>query len=172
MATATSVAVTPPRRPRRAPARTAGLTPFDHDRRVLGDLAGEAARLGSRRGRRDRREQEAAPRPGHRHEAEPALLGDGELVGRLLLEELDRDEEVLLAGVGELALDEARHDDDLVLEALRLVDRHELDAVGLDAARAVGVEVAAGLLEEVEVGDEVEQACLRVLAPASRRRSA
>ena len=41
---------------------------------------------------------------------------------------------LLLARVRELALDEARHDDGLVLEALGLVDGHQLHAFDLDPA--------------------------------------
>jgi len=66
-----------------------------------------------------------------------------------LPQELYRDDAHLVTSVGELALDEARHDDHFVLEALCLVDGHELHAVRLDVAGPVRLEIAARLLEEV-----------------------
>ena len=91
-----------------------------------------------------------------------AFLVDGEIGRRLLLEQLDRQQPLLLARVRELTLDETRHGDCLVLEALGLVDGHQLHALDLDPADLVRVEVSADLLVHVQVGHELAKALARV----------
>ena len=80
------------------------------------------------------------------------------------------------ARVGELPSTSAGHDDHLVLQALGLVDGHQLDAVDPDGSRALGLEVAADLLVQVELRDEVGPGCraggLRCQSLAKRSRRA
>ena len=126
------------------------------------DLADETAggRLGA--GGLEGGEQKPALGARHRDEQQPALFVDGEVLRRLLLEQLDRDEHAFLTRVGELPLDQPGHDHRLVLQALGLVNGHQLDALDVDTTALLGVQVSAGLLVDVEIGDELRQAVARM----------
>ena len=105
-----------------------------------------------------RAQEHALLRPGDGHVQEPTLLVEVEVAaGDLLAQELAREPAAPLLLDGPLALDQVRHDDHGELQALRLVEGHEAHALDVLGQLHAGGQLAAGVLERLEVLDELGQ---------------
>ena len=134
---------------------------------VLGHLAHETAR--ARPATLDRGQHQQVSRAGHRHVGEAALLLQREVLRRALAQQLDGQDRLLALQVRHHPLDQLGHEDGVELQPLRLVDRHQPDAIELQTGPGLAFRLAADLLVDVEVAQEGGKRPLGLIAlPACR----